>query len=181
MDRHTQAQVARLMQELVSSSAGSALRRVAFKSRADTLLPPAPIRSQIVKNARASFKRSVATLSVASLAAAVLASARRMLRSRREYDTCEAFPEGAQRDACNATLDKRRRRIMQLLLRSKLRVPQGLLSAAAVVVLLTWAAITGTIAGVFDGIRRRLVRALGGVVPDSDAPPPAPIAPAATA
>jgi hypothetical protein len=48
------------------------------------------------------------------------------------------------------------------MVRSKLAAPSGLVSAAALLVLFGWAAVTGTVLGVARGIRLRIINALGG-------------------
>jgi hypothetical protein len=48
------------------------------------------------------------------------------------------------------------------MVRSKLAAPSGLVSAAALLVLFGWAAVTGTVLGVARGIRLRIIKALGG-------------------
>jgi len=76
MDKHVQESVNRLVAELVGSSAGSAMRRVAFQARPGSLLPPAAVRSALVRVARASFASSIAQLSPRSLVAAMVSALR---------------------------------------------------------------------------------------------------------
>lgn len=79
---------------------------------------------------------------------------------------CEVFAEGsAEAFNCKVNLDKRRREIARLMIRSKLAAPKGVWSAAALLALIGWAAVTGAAIGVTQGLRRRLITALGGVLP----------------
>ena len=47
--------------------------------------------------------------------------------------------------------------------------PKGVLSAATLLALVGWAAVTGAVIGVTQGIRRRLILALGGTPPGDEA------------
>jgi hypothetical protein len=77
------------------------------------------------------------------------------LRNERESVVCEIY-EGAERSACNAALEKRRRSIAMLLLRSKLTNPTGFFSFISIAALFVWAAITGAFKGAVANVKRRL-------------------------
>ena len=154
-DAHAKEAVTRLMNELFDSSAGSALRRVALKASPSGLMPPPPLRKELVKIAQASFARSMATFSFRAFFAAAFKTARAILRNERESVVCEIY-EGAERSACNAALEKRRRSIAMLLLRSKLINPTGFFSFISIAALFVWAAITGAFQGAVANVKRRL-------------------------
>jgi len=78
MDKHMQESVNRLVQELVGSSSGSALRRILVRARPESLVPPAAVRATIVRAARASFARSVAALSPRQMASLVFKAVKRV-------------------------------------------------------------------------------------------------------
>jgi hypothetical protein len=188
MNKHMQESVNRLVQELVGSSSGSALRRILVQARPESLIPPAAVRATIVRAARASFARSIAQLSLRQMASLVFKAVRRMfaaifsgggkdgksgkdgaggggglLNFDDDDDVCEVFAEGsAEMLNCKVNLDKRRREIARLMIRKQVTAPKGVLSAAALLALIGWAAVTGAAIGVTQGIRRRLITALGG-------------------
>jgi len=169
-DEHARDAINRLMNDLVDSSAGSALRRLAMKARPEGMLPPPSIRTQLVKVARASFARSMANFSFRAFFAASFAFARAALSGAGpENVACEIY-EGSERAACNAQMDRRRRRIAVLLLRSKLSAPSGVFGFLSIVVLLAWAAF----AGALDALRARFAAALAraSARADDDAFPP---------
>lgn len=155
-DAHAKEAVTRLMNELFDSSAGSALRRVALKASPAGLMPPPPLRKELVKVAQAAFARSMANFSFRAFFSAAFDAARAILRNeKQESVVCEIY-EGADRSACNAALDKRRRSIAMLLLRSKLSNPSGLFSFISIASLFLWAAVSGAFQGVIANVKRRI-------------------------
>jgi hypothetical protein len=169
-DAHAKEAIARLMNDLVDSSAGSALRRVALKARPSGLMPPPSIRKELVKVARASFARSMATFSFRSFFMASFATARGILSNDQDNETCEVF-DGAERAACNVAMNNRRRRIAMLLLKSKLKAPSGVWSFITLASLFVWAAITGAFMGIKANLQARWASFTTGSKP---APPLAP-------
>ena len=86
-------------------------------------------------------------------------------KGKADRESCDVFGEGtAEEYHCKVNLDKRRKKIAGLMLKSKLRGWGGFASAAALFALFGWAAITGTCIGMVQGIRRRIVEALGGTL-----------------
>ena len=174
-DEHTRESVSRLVTELVSSSSGSALRRIIVQASPESLVPPEALRSTIVKGARESFADAVAAASPRSVFETFVAFSKSLWRflfdranpAANGYEECEVFAEGSP-DAfnCRVNLDKRRREIARLMIRSKLSAPRGALSAAFMMGLMAWAAVTGALVGMVRGIRRRL----GGGGKKEDAP-----------
>ena len=180
MDKHTKASVNRLVSELVGSSSGSALRRLLVRASPESLVPPTAVRDVIVKATRETFARSVAELTpggivrlalqaVRSFFAAIFSAKDSFTRAsgKKEDETCDFLPEGsAEAYNCRVNIDRRRREIARLMVRSQLAAPKGALSAAALLVLFGWAAVTGALVGMVRGIRRRL----GGGGKKEDAP-----------
>ena len=177
MDKHTKASINRLVSELVGSSSGSALRRLLVRASPESLMPPTAVRALIVKATRETFARSVAELTPFGLVELALRAARsffaaifsakdsaRAFRAAKDGGTCESSPSEGAEEAhdCRVSIDKRRREIARLMVRSKLAAPKGALSAGALLVLLGWAAVTGAALGVVRGIRLRLIKMLGG-------------------
>ena len=172
MEQHTRESVNRLVKELVGSSSGSALRRILVQATPESLVPPSAVRSTIVRATRDTFARTVSELSVREFFGlfvqaiqsffTALASAG---KGKVDRESCEVFGEGtAEEYHCRVNLDKRRKKIAGLMLKSKLRGWGGFASAAALFALFGWAAITGTCIGMVRGIRRRIVEALGGTL-----------------
>ena len=178
MDKHTKASVNRLVSELVGSSSGSALRRLLVRASPESLVPPTAVRDVIVKATRETFARSVAELTpggivklalqaVRSFFAAIFSAKDSLKRASGSKlgkdDACDFLPEGsAEAYNCRVNIDRRRREIARLMVRSRLAAPKGALSAAALLVLFGWAAVTGAVLGVVRGIRLRLIKMLGG-------------------
>jgi hypothetical protein len=174
MDKHTKASVNRLVSELVGSSSGSALRRLLVRASPESLVPPTAVRDVIVKATRETFARSVAELTpggivrlalqaVRSFFAAIFSAKDSLKRASGKDETCDFLPEGsAEAYNCRVNIDRRRREIARLMVRSRLAAPKGALSAAALLVLFGWAAVTGAVLGVVRGIRLRLIKMLGG-------------------
>jgi hypothetical protein len=174
MDKHTKASVNRLVSELVGSSSGSALRRLLVRASPESLVPPTAVRDVIVKATRETFARSVAELTpggivrlalqaVRSFFAAIFSAKDSLKRASGKDETCDFLPEGsAEAYNCRVNIDRRRREIARLMVRSRLAAPKGALSAAALLVLFGWAAVTGAVLGVVRGIRLRLIKRLGG-------------------
>ena len=174
MDKHTKASVNRLVSELVGSSSGSALRRLLVRASPESLVPPTAVRDVIVKATRETFARSVAELTpggivrlalraVRSFFAAIFSAKDSFTRASGKDETCDFLPEGsAEAYNCRVNIDRRRREIARLMVRSRLAAPKGALSAAALLVLFGWAAVTGAALGVVRGIRLRLIKMLGG-------------------
>jgi len=174
MDKHTKASVNRLVSELVGSSSGSALRRLLVRASPESLVPPTAVRDVIVKATRETFARSVAELTpggivrlalraVRSFFAAIFSAKDSFTRASGKDETCDFLPEGsAEAYNCRVNIDRRRREIARLMVRSRLAAPKGALSAAALLVLFGWAAVTGAVLGVVRGIRLRLIKMLGG-------------------
>jgi len=169
-DAHAKEAIARLMNDLVDSSAGSALRRVALKASPSGLMPPPSIRKELVKVARASFARSMATFSFRAFFMASFATARGILSNDQDNEACEVF-DGAERAACNVAMNNRRRRIAMLLLKSKLKAPSGVWSFITLASLFVWAAITGAFMGIKANLQARWASLTTGSKP---APPLAP-------
>ena len=174
MDKHTKASVNRLVSELVGSSSGSALRRLLVRASPESLVPPTAVRDVIVKATRETFARSVAALTpgaivelalraVRSFFAAIFSAKDSAEQDGKDAESCEFLPEGsAEAYNCRVNIDKRRREIARLMVRSRLAAPKGALSAGALLVLFGWAAVTGAAIGVVRGIRLRLIKMLGG-------------------
>ena len=174
MDKHTKASVNRLVSELVGSSSGSALRRLLVRASPESLVPPTAVRDVIVKATRETFARSVAALTpgaivelalraVRSFFAAIFSAKDSAQQDGKDAESCEFLPEGsAEAYNCRVNIDKRRREIARLMVRSRLAAPKGALSAGALLVLFGWAAVTGAALGVVRGIRLRLIKMLGG-------------------
>ena len=171
---HAKEAISRLVNDLVDSSAGSALRRLAKKARPEGLMPPPSIRDQLVQVTRASFARQMATFSFRAFFAAAFAFARSALSgAEAENEQCEVFTDDAERSSCNERVNRRRRRIGVLLLKSKLQTPQGFLSFCSILALLAWASVTGAFIGLrskFEASARSLAAALR---PSAPAPPTA--------
>ena len=176
MDKHTKASVNRLVSELVGSSSGSALRRLLVRASPESLVPPTAVRDVIVKATRETFARSVSQLTPAGLLSLALRAVRSFFAaifsvkhssekgaSKDGESSCDFLPEGsAEAYNCRVNIDKRRREIARLMVRSKLAAPRGALSAGALLVMFGWAAVTGAALGVVRGIRLRLIKMLGG-------------------
>ena len=166
------------MSELFQSSSGSALRRLLVSASPQSLVPPSAVRAIIVKATRETFARSVSQLTPGAVIALALKavksffsaifSAKKKNGSTSEStvdhtESCAFHPEGSSEEYnCKVNSDKRRMEIARLMVRSKLAAPSGLVSAAALLVLFGWAAVTGTVLGVARGIRLRIIKALGG-------------------
>jgi hypothetical protein len=172
MEQHTRESVNRLVKELVGSSSGSALRRILVQATPESLVPPSAVRSTIVRATRDTFARTVSELSVREFFGLFVQAIRSFFtalasagKGKVDRESCEVFGEGtAEEYHCRVNLDKRRKKIAGLMLKSKLRGWGGFASAAALFALFGWAAITGTCIGMVRGIRRRIVEALGGTL-----------------
>ena len=172
MDKHTRESVNRLVKELVGSSSGSALRRILVQATPESLVPPSAVRSTIVRATRSTFARTVSELSVGEFFSLFVQAIRSFFaalstagKGKADRESCDVFGEGtAEEYHCKVNLDKRRKKIAGLMLKSKLRGWGGFASAAALFALFGWAAITGTCIGMVQGIRRRIVEALGGTL-----------------
>ena len=177
MDKHTRESVNRLVKELVGSSSGSALRRILVQATPESLVPPSAVRSTIVRATRSTFARTVSELSVGEFFGLFVQAIRSFFaalstagKGKVDRESCDVFGEGtAEEYHCRVNLDKRRKKIAGLMLKSKLRGWGGFASAAALFALFGWAAITGTCIGMVQGIRRRIVEALGGTLNKPDA------------
>uniref|UniRef100_A0A7S0KYW5 ABC1 atypical kinase-like domain-containing protein n=1 Tax=Micromonas pusilla TaxID=38833 RepID=A0A7S0KYW5_MICPS len=177
MDKHTRESVNRLVKELVGSSSGSALRRILVQATPESLVPPSAVRSTIVRATRSTFARTVSELSVREFFGLFVQAIRSFFaalstagKGKVDRESCDVFGEGtAEEYHCKVNLDKRRKKIAGLMLKSKLRGWGGFASAAALFALFGWAAITGTCIGMVQGIRRRIVEALGGTLNKPDA------------
>ena len=171
---HAKEAISRLVNDLVDSSAGSALRRLAKKARPEGLMPPPSIRDQLVQVTRASFARQMATFSFRAFFAAAFAFARSALSgAEAENEQCEVFTDDAERSSCNERVNRRRRRIGILLLRSKLQTPQGFLSFCSILVLLAWASITGAFMGLRSKIETSARALAANLRPRAPTPPTA--------
>jgi hypothetical protein len=135
-EAHAREAATRLMNELFDSTAGSALRRVVLKAKPSGLIPPPPLRNELFKIAHASFARSMANFSFKTFFKA-------------------AFNSASARDSA---LDKRRRAIAAVLIKSKLFNPTGLMSFLSMATLLLWAAFTGIIKGSRTYLLKRIQR-----------------------
>ena len=101
-DEHTRESVSRLVTELVSSSSGSALRRIIVQASPESLVPPEALRSTIVKGARESFADAVAAASPRSVFETFVAFSKSLWRflfdranpAANGYEECEVFAEG---------------------------------------------------------------------------------------
>ena len=169
-DEHARDAVARLANELVDSSAGRTLRRLAVNASPESaFVPPPNVRAALVDAARAAAAGAAATFSFRALARRVVDLVR---GSPGEHTACEIFQDDAARAACNAQMDKRRRRVALLVLKSKLLSPIGAANALRLCGLVVWALISGLIAGIATKCGRAFR-------PSSDASTPAPpLAPA---
>lgn len=169
---HAKEAIDRLMNDLMDSSAGSTLRRLAKKARPEGLMPPPSIRDEMVKMQRAAFERHMSTFSFRAFFAASFAFARNVLRRDKgqENEQCEVFSDDSERMACNERVNRRRRRIGVLLLRSKMATPQGFFGFCSILCLLAWASVTGALLG----LRAKLLRTVTFIKPRaSSVPPPA--------
>ena len=176
MDKHTKASVNRLVSELVGSSSGSALRRLLVTASPESLVPPTAVRDIIVKATRETFARSVSQLTPSSFFALAIKAVKSFFAAifsakkkggvdivDNDADSCSFYPEGSSEEYnCKVNIDKRRREIARLMVRSKLAAPSGFASAAALLVMFSWAAVTGAVLGVARGIRLRIIKMLGG-------------------
>ena len=180
MDKHVQESVNRLVRELVGSSSGNALRRIFTTARPESLVPPAAVRAMLVRAARNSFAKSFASLSPRQLASLVFDAVKATFSaifsgkpkgSASSYfddDVCAVFEEGSpEKLNCRVNLDKRRKEIARLMIKSKLSGPKGWITAITLAALVGWAAVTGAAIGITQGIRHRLIKALGGVPAES--------------
>ena len=180
LEKHTKASVNRLVSELVGSSSGSALRRLLVTASPESFVPPTAVRAIIVKATRETFARSVAELTgfgiiklawnaARSFFSAIFSAKDAQTRGARRgrdvdrADSCGFYPEGsAEAYTCKVNIDKRRREIARLMVRSRLAAPRGALAASVLLVMFGWAAVTGAALGIARGIRLRLIKMLGG-------------------
>jgi len=174
-DEHARDAVARLANELVDSSAGRTLRRLAVNANPESVLPPPSVRAALVDAARASAERSAATFSFRRLVGGFADAVRALVTgggAPGEHVACEVFQEGPARSACNAQMDKRRRRVAVMVLKSKLSSPSGAASALRLCGIVVWALVSGVVAGIATKLRRAWARSTSGS--SNGAPPLAP-------
>ena len=164
-DEHARDAVARLANELVDSSAGRTLRRLAVNANPESVLPPPSVRAALVDAARASAEQSAATFSFRGLVRGIADAVRALITGGGppgEHVACEVFQEGPARSACNAQMDKRRRRVAIMVLKSKLSSPSGAASALRLCGIVVWALVSGVVAGIATKLRRAWARSTSG-------------------
>ena len=117
----------------------------------ESLVPPSAVRSTIVRATRSTFARTVSELSVGEFFSLFVQAIRSFFaalstagKGKADRESCDVFGEGtAEEYHCKVNLDKRRKKIAGLMLKSKLRGWGGFASAAALFALLSALKISG--------------------------------------
>jgi len=126
----------KLLNDLIVSPEGAALRRVAFQASPKALLPPASMRGAILKGAQQVFKNSVRSFSLWNLMRLAVEGLKRRLDQSK--DKCELIEDANGRVACQEALARRRQTVITLLLRNKLASPAGLITSVKLLGLMVW-------------------------------------------
>lgn len=140
-----------LLNTLIVSPEGAALRRVAFSASPKALIPPKSMRPALVAQAQAAFRATVRQLSLWKLVQTAAGWIRKKLDQ--DEERCELVEEDDGRVVCRRNVERRRQRIVSLMLRNKLVAPGGFVTSVKLLGLMLWILVNVIKTSVLDTLK----------------------------